>query len=62
MADAYFRIRHEPVATLTSCGPGSANIVMPLACARSVGLPSVATIAERLAAQLDAQPAPQVQP
>jgi acetolactate synthase-1/2/3 large subunit len=35
MADAYFRIRHEPVATLTSCGPGSCNIVMPLACALS---------------------------
>lgn len=33
MADAYFRIRHEAVATLTSCGPGSCNIVMPLACA-----------------------------
>ena len=28
MADAYFRVRHEAVATLTSCGPGSANIVM----------------------------------
>jgi acetolactate synthase-1/2/3 large subunit len=35
MADAYFRIRHEPVATLTSCGPGSCNIIMPLACALS---------------------------
>src|ERR1700751_3553655 len=35
MADAYFRIRHEPVATLTSCGPGSANIVMPVALALS---------------------------
>src|SRR5262249_14226958 len=33
MADAYFRVRHEPVATLTSCGPGSCNIVMPLAVA-----------------------------
>ncbi|HXW49269.1 MAG TPA: thiamine pyrophosphate-binding protein [Xanthobacteraceae bacterium] len=33
MADAYFRVRHEPVATLTSCGPGSCNIIMPLACA-----------------------------
>ena len=33
MADAYFRIKHEPVATLTSCGPGSCNIIMPLACA-----------------------------
>jgi acetolactate synthase-1/2/3 large subunit len=35
MADAYFRVRHEPVATLTSCGPGSCNIVMPLALALS---------------------------
>jgi acetolactate synthase I/II/III large subunit len=35
MADAYFRVRHEPVATLTSCGPGSCNIIMPLACALS---------------------------
>ena len=35
MADAYFRVRHQPVATLTSCGPGSCNIVMPLACALS---------------------------
>jgi acetolactate synthase I/II/III large subunit len=33
MADAYFRVRHQPAATLTSCGPGSCNIVMPLACA-----------------------------
>jgi acetolactate synthase I/II/III large subunit len=33
MADAYFRVRHEPAATLTSCGPGSANIIMPLAVA-----------------------------
>ena len=35
MADAYFRVRHEPVATITSCGPGSCNIVMPLAVALS---------------------------
>jgi acetolactate synthase I/II/III large subunit len=35
MADAYFRIRHQPVATLTSCGPGSCNIVMALALAIS---------------------------
>jgi len=33
MADAYFRVRHEPVATLTSCGPGSANLVMASAVA-----------------------------
>ena len=31
MADAYFRVKHEPMATLTSCGPGSANLVMALA-------------------------------
>jgi acetolactate synthase-1/2/3 large subunit len=33
MADAYFKVRHEPVATFTSCGPGSANLVMALAAA-----------------------------
>ena len=31
MADGYFRVAHKPVATLTSCGPGSANMVMALA-------------------------------
>lgn len=35
MADAYFRVSHRPVATLTSCGPGSANIPMSLACAQA---------------------------
>ncbi len=30
MADAYYRVRHEPVATLSSIGPGTANMVMPL--------------------------------
>jgi acetolactate synthase-1/2/3 large subunit len=33
MADAYFRVAHRPVATLTSCGPGSANMPIALACA-----------------------------
>ncbi len=33
MADAYFRVKHRPVATLTSCGPGSCNLVMATACA-----------------------------
>lgn len=33
MADGYFRIKHEAVATLTSCGPGSANMVMGTALA-----------------------------
>src|SRR5688500_489083 len=31
MADAYYKIRHQPVATFTSCGPGSCNIVIALA-------------------------------
>lgn len=35
MADAYFRVRHKPVATLTSTGPGSANMVMSCATALS---------------------------
>ena len=35
MADGYFRVRHEAVATLTSCGPGSANLVMAAAVALS---------------------------
>ena len=33
MADAYFRVKHKPVATLTSTGPGSANMVMSVATA-----------------------------
>ena len=35
MADGYFRVRHQPVATLTSTGPGSANLIMSLATALS---------------------------
>lgn len=35
MADAYFRVKHQPVVTLTSTGPGSANMVMPLVTALS---------------------------
>ena len=31
MADAYYKIKHQPVATFTSCGPGSCNIVIALA-------------------------------
>ncbi|TAM74771.1 thiamine pyrophosphate-binding protein [bacterium] len=33
MADAYFRIAQRPAATFTSCGPGSANIVVAIASA-----------------------------
>jgi acetolactate synthase-1/2/3 large subunit len=35
MADADVRVKHRPVATLTSTGPGSANLVMSLATALS---------------------------
>ena len=35
MADAYYRVSHQPVATLTSCGPGSANRPMSVACAQA---------------------------
>jgi len=33
MADAYFRVAHKPVATLTSCGPGSCNLPIAVASA-----------------------------
>ena len=33
MADAWFRVRQEPVATFTSCGPGSANLPVGVASA-----------------------------
>jgi len=35
MADAFYRVSHQPVATLTSCGPGSANMPMSIACAQA---------------------------
>ena len=35
MADGYFRVKHHPVATLTSTGPGSANLIMALAVAQT---------------------------
>jgi len=33
MAEAYFRVKQKPVATFTSCGPGSANLVVAIAAA-----------------------------
>ena len=35
MADGFFRVSHQPVATLTSTGPGSANLIMALAVAQA---------------------------
>jgi acetolactate synthase-1/2/3 large subunit len=33
MAEGYFRVAQRPVATFTSCGPGSANLVVAIAAA-----------------------------
>ncbi|RMF87097.1 MAG: thiamine pyrophosphate-binding protein [Nitrospinota bacterium] len=33
MADAYFRVAHQPVVALASCGPGACNLPITLACA-----------------------------
>src|ERR1700687_6014625 len=33
MADAYFRVTQKPVATYTSCGPGSTNLIVAVAAA-----------------------------
>jgi acetolactate synthase-1/2/3 large subunit len=35
MADGFFRVSHKPAATLTSTGPGSANLIMGLAVAQT---------------------------
>ena len=35
MADGFFRVAHKPAATLTSTGPGSANLIMGLAVAQT---------------------------
>ncbi len=35
MADGFFRVSHIPAATLTSTGPGSANLIMALAVAQT---------------------------
>jgi acetolactate synthase-1/2/3 large subunit len=35
MADGYFRVSHQPAATLTSTGPGSCNLIMGLAVAQT---------------------------
>ncbi|MBO0344306.1 thiamine pyrophosphate-binding protein [Roseibium limicola] len=35
MADGFFRVKHQPAATLTSTGPGSANLIMGLAVAQT---------------------------
>jgi acetolactate synthase-1/2/3 large subunit len=39
MAEAYFRITQKPAATYTSCGPGSANLILAIAAAFSDSSP-----------------------
>jgi acetolactate synthase I/II/III large subunit len=34
LADAYFRVKHQPMATFTSCGPGSCNLPVAVASAQ----------------------------
>ncbi|MFG1348009.1 thiamine pyrophosphate-binding protein [Xanthobacter autotrophicus DSM 431] len=56
MADGYFRVKHEPVATLTSCGPGSANMVMGTAVALTDSSAFLAITANVPTAQFNRSP------
>lgn len=56
MADGYFRVKHEPVATLTSCGPGSANMVMGTALALTDSSAFLAITANVPTAQFNRSP------
>ncbi|MEA3025494.1 MAG: acetolactate synthase large subunit, partial [Alphaproteobacteria bacterium] len=42
MADAYYRVKGQPVATFTSCGPGSMNLPIALATAYLDSVPFLA--------------------
>jgi len=42
MADVYYRVSGQPVATFTSCGPGSANLPISLATAYLDSVPFLA--------------------
>src|SRR6186997_2031667 len=42
MADAYYRVKGQPVATFTSCGPGSANLPISLTTAYLDSVPFLA--------------------
>jgi acetolactate synthase-1/2/3 large subunit len=56
MADGYFRVKHRPVATLTSTGPGSANMVMSLATALSDSSAFLAITADVPTSQMNRGP------
>jgi len=42
MADGYYRVAHKPVATFSSCGPGSINVLIGVAEAMSNSVPFLA--------------------
>jgi acetolactate synthase-1/2/3 large subunit len=42
MADGYYRVAHQPVATFSSCGPGSINVLIGVAEAMSNSVPFLA--------------------
>jgi acetolactate synthase-1/2/3 large subunit len=56
MADGYFRVKHRPVVTLTSTGPGSANMVMSLATALSDSSAFLAITADVPTSQMNRGP------
>src|SRR4051812_37797275 len=60
MADGYFRVKHEAVATLTSCGPGSANMVMGTALALSDSSAFLATPATVPTSQFNRSPSKKI--
>src|SRR5260221_14281891 len=56
MADGFFRVKHQPVATLTSCGPGSSNLVMALAVAQTDSSALLAITANVATSQFNRSP------
>lgn len=56
IADAYFRVRHEPLATFTSCGPGSANLPVALGSALMDGSAFLAVTGNVPTAQFNRAP------
>ena len=56
MADGYFRVKHRPGATLTSTGPGSANLTMALAVAQTDSSALIAITANVPTSQFNRSP------
>jgi len=56
MADAYFRVAHKPVATISSCGPGSAHLPIALATAMMDAVPFLAITGNVPTSQFNRRP------